>query len=217
MNQLSVSILNADFGDIRSTIEMINQSEADMIHCDIMDGVFVPNLTFGMPLLKSIQKIARKPLDVHLMIQAPERYIASFREAGASLLTVHYEASIHLHRTLQKIKQEGMQCGVALNPHTPVSVLEEILTDLDLVLIMTVNPGFGGQQFIENSYNKIQRLKENILRKNAKTLIEVDGGVGFQNFPLLKKAGVDIMVVGNTIFSTKDPAGTIASLKNLCE
>jgi len=217
MNQLSVSILNSDFGDIRNTIEMINQSEADMIHCDIMDGVFVPNLTFGMPLLKSIQKIARKPLDVHLMIQAPERYIASFREAGASLLTVHYEASIHLHRTLQKIKQEGMQCGVALNPHTPVSVLEEILTDLDLVLIMTVNPGFGGQQFIENSYNKIQRLKENILRKNAKTLIEVDGGVGFQNFPLLKKAGVDIMVVGNTIFSTKDPAGTIASLKNLCE
>lgn len=215
MHQISVSLLNSDFGHLQDTIGMINSSQADMIHCDIMDGMFVPNITFGFPVLQSIRDKAAKPMDVHLMIADPGRYIQRFKESGADLLTVHYEACVHLHRTLQQIQQCGMQCGVALNPHTPVGVLEEIISDLDLVLIMTVNPGFGGQKFIENSYSKISRLKELILKKNSRAKIEVDGGVGMGNLQALKTAGVDIMVVGNAIFSSSDPEGTIASLKNI--
>lgn len=215
MHQLSVSILNSDFGHLQNTLAMINASEADMIHCDIMDGMFVPNITFGFPVLESIRHYSDKPLDVHLMIHDPDRYIQAFKESGANLLTVHYEACLHLHRTIQQIKHLGMSAGVALNPHTPVNVLEEILPDLDLVLIMTVNPGFGGQQFIENSYQKISRLKESILKKNSSANIEVDGGVGIHNLQALRSAGVDIMVVGNAIFGTSDPEKTIATLKNL--
>jgi ribulose-phosphate 3-epimerase len=212
---VSPSLLSADFGNLNQDIEMINSSEADWFHLDIMDGVFVPNISFGMPLIKAVKKKATKPLDVHLMIVEPDKFIDDFRSAGADILTVHYEACPHLHRTIQKIRSTGMKAGVSLNPHTPVHLLESIITDLDLVLIMSVNPGFGGQKFIENSYQKIRDLKEIILRTDSSALIEVDGGVNSENTPELLKAGTDVLVAGNYIFKAKNPLATISGLKAL--
>lgn len=206
---LSPSILSADFNRLGNDIEMINRSSAAWIHIDVMDGVFVPNISFGFPVLQAIKPNTSKFMDVHLMIVQPERYIERFREAGADLLTVHYEASMHLHRSIQQIKANGMKAGVALNPHTPVSVLEEIASDLDLVLLMTVNPGFGGQSFIPNSMDKIRRCKEILLRRNSTALIQVDGGVGPQNAAALFDAGVDVLVAGSAIFQSPDPILTI--------
>ncbi len=211
---ISPSILTADFLHLESEIEMVNQSEADLIHLDIMDGVFVPNLTFGFPVIRQIKKVARKPLDVHLMIVDPDRYLEAYREAGADWLTVHYETCTHLHRTIQRIKELGMKPAVSLNPHTDVSLLEPILPDLNMVLIMTVNPGFGGQKFIEGSWDKIRKLKKMITDAGAETLIQVDGGVTEKNIGALIKAGVDVFVVGNTIFSAEDPLVVTSRLKN---
>jgi len=210
---ISPSILNADLGNLQSQIELVNSSKADWLHLDIMDGVFVPNITFGFPVISHIKALSKKPLDVHLMIVEPERYIDEFHKFGASILTVHYEASRHLHRTIQLIHNSGMKAGVALNPHSPVHLLEDIIQDLELVLIMTVNPGFGGQKFIENSYNKIQKLKELILRKNPNCLIEVDGGVSLENMGKLLEAGVDAFVAGTSVFKSKDPVETIRLMK----
>lgn len=210
---IAPSLLAADFTNLGRDIEMINNSEADWFHLDIMDGVFVPNISFGLPVIEAVKKMARKPLDVHLMIVQPERYIETFKNAGADLLNVHYEASTHLHRTIESINNYGMKAGVTLNPHTPVSVLEEIIPMLDLVLIMSVNPGFGGQSFIPGSIDKIKRLKELILKKNSKALIEVDGGVDNSNSATLVKAGVDVLVSGSYIFKSPDPIATIKSLK----
>jgi|SRR5574344_1489779 ribulose-phosphate 3-epimerase len=201
---ISPSVLSADFGNLNSDIEMINRSRAGWIHLDIMDGVFVPNISYGFPIIKSIAKIAKKPLDTHLMIVDPDRYTERFKEAGVSNLTVHYEACTHLHRSLQNIRNCGMKAGVALNPHTPVSLLEDILEQCDLVLIMSVNPGFGGQKFIEHTIKKVSDLKEMILKRNLPTLIEVDGGVNKENAPILAKAGADALVAGNSVFSAKD-------------
>ncbi len=192
---------------------MLNESQADWLHCDIMDGEFVPNITFGPPVVKALKRHAKKPLDVHLMIIRPERYFEAFRDAGADILTIHYETVIHLHRAIQQIKQLGMKAGVVLNPHTPVNLLDDILPDLDLVLLMSVNPGFGGQKFIENSYKKIRELKQLIVSQKLNTLIEVDGGVDLQNAPLLAEAGADVLVAGNTVFSAANPAEMIAALK----
>lgn len=210
---IAPSLLAADFSNLGRDIEMINNSEADWFHLDIMDGVFVPNISFGLPVIEAVKKMARKPLDVHLMIVQPERYIETFKNAGANLLNVHYEASTHLHRTIESIHKFGMKAGVTLNPHTPVSVLEEIIPMLDLVLIMSVNPGFGGQSFIPGSIDKIKRLKELILKKNSKALIEVDGGVDNSNAATLVKVGVDVLVSGSYIFKSADPIATIKSLK----
>lgn len=210
---IAPSLLAADFSNLGRDIEMINNSEADWFHLDIMDGVFVPNISFGLPVIEAVKKMARKPLDVHLMIVQPERYIETFKNAGADLLNVHYEASTHLHRTIESIHNYGMKAGVTLNPHTPVSVLEEIIPMLDLVLIMSVNPGFGGQSFIPGSIDKIKRLKELILKKNSKAFIEVDGGVDNSNAATLVKAGVDVLVSGSFIFKSADPIATIKSLK----
>ena len=190
---VSPSLLSADFANLARDVEMINQSKADWLHMDIMDGVFVPNISFGIPVMEAVYALSKKPLDVHLMIVQPERYIEAFKKAGAHILNVHYEASPHLHRTVQSIHQHGMLAGVTLNPHTSVCVLEEIIPDLDLVLIMSVNPGFGGQQFIENSYDKVRRLKELILKRNSKALIEVDGGVNDKNAAALYEAGADVL------------------------
>jgi ribulose-phosphate 3-epimerase len=212
---IAPSILSADFLNLERDIEMINQSKADWFHVDIMDGVFVPNISFGMPIMKALQKAAKKPLDVHLMITNPDHYIAEFAKLGASIITVHYEACTHLHRTIQSIKQAGAKAGVALNPHTPVHLLNDIIADIDVVLIMSVNPGFGGQKFIENSLQKCAELKQLIIRKNSKALIEVDGGVTLDNAPALKKAGADALVAGNTVFSSSNPAETILELKNI--
>lgn len=206
------SILSANFANLQRDIEMVNQSKAPWFHIDVMDGVFVPNISFGFPVIKAIHKYAKKPLDVHLMIVQPERYITEFKNVGAHILTVHYEASTHLHRTLQNIKAEGMKTGVALNPHTPVSVLEDILTDIDLVCMMSVNPGFGGQKFIENTYKKVAQLKEMIKSKGCQTLIEIDGGVDLHNYKKLVEIGADVLVAGNTIFSSADPIKTIEAL-----
>lgn len=214
-NAVSTSILSADFLNLGRDIEMINKSETDYIHCDIMDGVFVPNLSFGLPVIQQINKIAKKPMDVHLMIVHPENYIQAFKDAGASILTVQYEVCTHLHRTIQSIKKAGMKAGVALNPHTPVSLLEDIINDIDIVLIMSVNPGFGGQKFIENTYSKVKRLKELILSKKAKSLIEIDGGVNFNTGKKLNQAGSDILVSGSFIFNSKDPQETIHKLKEV--
>ena len=192
---------------------MINRSDADWFHLDIMDGVFVPNISFGFPVIKSIQKLAKKPLDVHLMIVKPERFLEEFKNHGAEWLTVHYEAVDHLHRTVHHIKSLGMKAGVSLNPHTPVHLLVEIIADLDLVLLMSVNPGFGGQKYIPSSLEKVKKLKELIELKNSPALIEVDGGVDFTNAPQLVEAGVDVLVAGNTIFKATDPAGAIKKLK----
>lgn len=209
------SLLSADFSNLRHDIEMVNNSLADWFHLDIMDGVFVPNISFGLPVVSAVKKYAGKPLDVHLMIVQPERYIKQFREAGADILSVQIEACIHLHRTLHAIREEGMKAGVVLNPHTPVESLREIINDVDLVLLMSVNPGFGGQKFIENTFEKISRLKELILQKNATALIEVDGGIGIGNARKLVEAGVDVLVAGNSVFKASDPLAAIASLKHL--
>lgn len=207
-------MLSADFCQLEKDIKMVNQSEADWFHLDIMDGVFVPNISYGMPIVKAIKSMAEKPLDVHLMIVQPERYISEFKSVGADILTVHWEASTHLHRTVHQIKKEDMLAGVALNPHTPVSGLEDIIQDLDMVLIMSVNPGFGGQKFIERSLVRIEQLKEMIIRCHSNALIEVDGGVCPENSKQLVKAGVDILVAGNAIFKASDPMEEIRILKN---
>lgn len=212
---LAPSVLAADFGNLQRDIEMINQSEADWFHIDIMDGVFVPNISFGMPVLEAIQKHAKKTIDVHLMIVDPDRYITTFKKLGADVLTVHYEACTHLHRTLQAIKAEGMQAGVALNPHTPIEVLNDIIQDIDLVCLMSVNPGFGGQSFIEHTYNKIIRLKQLITERGAATLIEIDGGVTDQNAKQLAANGADVLVAGSFVFRAEDALTTIAELKKI--
>lgn len=206
-------MLSANFGNLQKDVEMINNSEADWFHVDVMDGVFVPNISFGFPVIKFIKQYAKKPLDVHLMIVQPERYFAEFKKAGADILTIHYEASTHLHRSIGAIKELGMKAGVVLNPHTNISLLEDIISDLDVVLLMSVNPGYGGQKFIENTYSKISKLKELIIHKNANTLIEIDGGVNFENTPKLVKAGADVLVAGNTVFSAKDQIKAIKTLK----
>lgn len=210
---IAPSLLSANFLNLEKDIEIINKSVADWFHIDVMDGVFVPNISFGFPIIRQIKKVAKKPLDVHLMITQPDRYIEAFKDAGADILTVHYEACNHLHRTLNQIKKLGMKAGVSLNPHSPVELLDEIISEADLVLVMSVNPGFGGQNFIENSVDKVKKLKKLILSKKAKTLIEIDGGVTLENAPLLVKAGVDILVAGNTVFGSKNIENTIKKLK----
>ena len=212
---IAPSVLAADFANLQRDIEMINNSEADWFHIDIMDGVFVPNISFGMPVLDAINKHAKKTIDVHLMIVDPDRYIATFKKLGADVLTVHYEACTHLHRTLQAIKAEGMKAGVALNPHTSIELLEDVIQDIDMVCIMSVNPGFGGQSFIENTYDKVRKLKALITKKNANTLIEIDGGVTDKNAVQLVKAGADVLVAGNFVFKAASPIQTIAELKSL--
>ncbi len=209
------SLLSANFGQLNDDIEMVNRSQADWFHCDIMDGLFVPNLSFGFPVVEQIKRLAKKPLDVHLMIVDPDRYLERFKEAGADILTVHIEACPHLHRTLQKIKALGMKAGIALNPHTAVSQLEEIVADADMVLIMSVNPGFGGQKFIENSYAKIARLREMADKKHHNLIIEVDGGVDTANAAKLYAAGANALVAGNAIFKANKPEEVIAQLKAL--
>jgi ribulose-phosphate 3-epimerase len=216
MNRLlAPSLLSANFGRLKEEIEMINASQSDWIHVDVMDGVFVPNISFGFPVLKFIQKYASKPLDVHLMIVNPEKYFERFRDYGANILTIHYEASVHLHRSINAIKELGMTAGVVLNPHTPVSVVEDILDDTDIVLLMSVNPGFGGQIFIENTYQKLKKLSSFIQQKRAKTLIEVDGGVDLANGKKLYELGADILVAGNSIFASQNPMETISKFKNI--
>lgn len=211
---IAPSVLAADFANLQRDIEMINNSEADWFHIDIMDGVFVPNISFGMPVLEAIHRHAKKTIDVHLMIIDPDRYISTFKKLGADILTVHYEATTHLHRTLQAIKAEGMKAGVALNPHTNISLLEDVINDIDLVCIMSVNPGFGGQSFIENTYKKVQQLKEIIVRNGASTLIEIDGGVTNKNAKQLVEAGADVLVAGSFVFNSTDPKQTIVDLKS---
>jgi ribulose-phosphate 3-epimerase len=210
---IAPSMLAADFTQLAVEIDMVNRSEADWFHLDVMDGRFVPNITFGMFVIEAMAKLATKPLDVHLMIVEPEKYIEAFRKAGADVITVHYEACPHLHRTIHQIKETGAKAGVALNPHTPVAVLEDLIEDIDLVCIMTVNPGFGGQKFIYQSLAKTRKLREMIVTANASTLIEIDGGVGLQNAESLLQAGADVLVAGSAVFQAKDPVATIAQLK----
>lgn len=212
---IAPSVLAADFANLQRDVEMINNSHADWFHIDIMDGVFVPNISFGMPVLGAITKHAKKTIDVHLMIVNPDQYIKTFKDLGADILTVHYEASTHLHRSLQAIKAEGMKAGVAINPHTNVNLLEDVINDIDLVCIMSVNPGFGGQSFIENTYKKIKTLKEIIDRNNASTLIEIDGGVTSKNAKQLVEAGADVLVAGSFVFNASNPTQTIKDLKDI--
>jgi ribulose-phosphate 3-epimerase len=212
-SMIAPSLLASDFANLQQEIEMVNQSDADWFHLDIMDGVFVPNISFGMPVIEAIAKHAKKPLDTHLMIVDPDRYIKTFGDLGVDHLTVHYEACPHLHRTLQAIKAEGMKAGVAINPHTSVNLLEDTIQDIDIVLVMSVNPGFGGQSFIENTYQKVAGLKELINRKNAKTLIEIDGGVNAENAKKLVDHGADVLVAGSFVFKSEDPTATIKELK----
>ncbi|MDX9704336.1 MAG: ribulose-phosphate 3-epimerase [Weeksellaceae bacterium] len=211
---IAPSILAADFSNLSKDIEMLNQSEAEWFHLDVMDGVFVPNISYGMPVIKAINEKTDKIMDVHLMIVQPERYIKDFKAAGADILTVHYEACNHLHRTLQAIKDEGMKAGVALNPHTAVHCLDEIIQDIDLVLIMSVNPGFGGQKFIQNTYRKLAQMAELIAKRNASALIEIDGGVNIENAAQLTQAGADVLVAGSSVFNSENPLHTISQLKN---
>ncbi len=213
MALIAPSLLAADFANLQEACEMLNRSQADWYHLDVMDGVFVPNISFGLPVISAIKKHARKTLDVHLMIVQPERYIKDFKAAGADILTVHYEASTHLHRSLQAIKAEGMQAGVALNPHTPVHLLKDVLHDIDLVCMMSVNPGFGGQKFIENTYNKVRELKALISETGSATRIEIDGGVTSKNAAQLIEAGADVLVAGSFVFNAADPEKTISDLK----
>ncbi|MFA5974365.1 MAG: ribulose-phosphate 3-epimerase [Lentimicrobiaceae bacterium] len=212
MTIIAPSILSADFLNLGKDIEMINSSQAEWIHIDVMDGVFVPNISYGIPIVKAVKKITKKPLDVHLMIVQPERYFEAFRDAGADIITFHYEASVHLNRSIALVRELGMKVGVVLNPHTPVNVLSEILPELDLVLIMSVNPGFGGQKFIENTYQKVKSLKQMIQSTGKDILIEVDGGVDFSNAAKLFRVGVNVLVAGNTVFSAADPKEAIARL-----
>jgi ribulose-phosphate 3-epimerase len=212
---IAPSILSADFANIQRDVEMINCSQADWFHIDIMDGVFVPNISFGFPVTEAISKHAQKPLDVHLMIVQPERYISHFKKAGAAILSVHYEASTHLHRTIQAIKAEGMKAGVAINPHTSVSLLEDVIADIDLVCMMSVNPGFGGQKFIERTYSKCAQLKDMIIAQNSPCLIEIDGGVNDITAPKLLNCGADVLVAGNYVFSANQPIAIIESLKQM--
>lgn len=211
---IAPSILAADFANLQKEAEMLHNSKADWFHIDVMDGVFVPNISFGMPVIKAIKKFSTKPFDVHLMIVNPDKYIADFKKVGADILTVHYEACSHLHRTVQAIKNEGMKAGVAINPHTNINVLEDIINDIDLVLVMSVNPGFGGQSFIENTYDKVKKLKQLITEKNASTLIEIDGGVTSENAQQLVNCGADVLVAGSFVFSSVNPTQTIEALKN---
>ncbi|MEN9919724.1 MAG: hypothetical protein RL662_2160 [Bacteroidota bacterium] len=214
-HKISPSLLSADFLNLQKDVEMLNNSAADWIHCDVMDGVFVPNISFGFPILKQVNEISTKPLDVHLMIVNPDKFIQEVKNIGAYMMTVHYEACTHLHRTIAAIHDAGMKAGVTLNPHTPVEVLEDILHDIDMVLIMSVNPGFGGQKFIEHSLSKVDRLKKMITSRNLSTLIEIDGGVNLQTGKRLLDAGADVLVAGNAVFGASNPTEMIRELKNL--
>lgn len=215
MAMVSPSLLSADFGNLQRDVEMLNQSECDWFHLDVMDGVFVPNISFGFPVMQAMAEHAQKPLDVHLMIVQPEKFVKEVKALGAKVMNVHYEACTHLHRVVQQIKAEGMMAGVTLNPHTPVSVLEEILPDLDLVMLMSVNPGFGGQRFIEYSLDKTKRLRDLVERTGSKALIEIDGGVNRETGKLLVDAGADVLVAGSAVFGAKDPAEEIKFLRSL--
>jgi len=212
---ISPSLLSCDFANIQRDVEMINASQADWFHLDVMDGVFVPNISFGFPIIEAVKKHAKKPLDVHIMIQHPDDYITTFKDLGVDILTVHYEACTHIHRTVQAIKQAGMKAGVALNPHTPVSLLSDIITDLDLVLIMSVNPGFGGQKFISNALNKVSEVRDIAKLKNPSLIIEVDGGVNLETGKQLVEAGANALVAGSFVFNSSNPSQTISDLKSL--
>ncbi|MFN5183995.1 MAG: ribulose-phosphate 3-epimerase [Bacteroidota bacterium] len=214
MHLIAPSVLSADFANLQRDCEMINKSESDWFHVDVMDGLFVPNISFGFPVVKAIKKHAKKPLDVHLMITDPDRYIQSFKDAGADVLTVHLEACNHLHRSLQAIKSAGMMAGVAINPHTSINLLSDIVADADLICLMSVNPGFGGQKFIENTFNKVKDLKKLIQEKHSKALIEIDGGVDLNNYRKLIEMGANVLVAGNTVFASNDPLLTIKKLKS---
>ena len=214
-HKIAPSLLSADFGNLKADIDMVNKSEADWLHIDIMDGVFVPNISFGFPVLEYVKNLSQKPLDVHLMITDPAKFIKEVRDSGAFMMNVHYEACIHLHRTIQQIKEAGMKAGVTLNPSSPISLLEDIINDVDMVLIMSVNPGYGGQKFIEHSMEKVKKLKELINSKNAKALIEVDGGINLTTGKQIVEAGADVLVAGNSVFKAENPAQMIHQLKHL--